>query len=97
VDIGWTLGPVFVELSKRALPMYMFEEMQYTGKRLTAQECEAHHIIMKACHLDDLMDEALTFAKGLNKDRDIIRKMKLETHKQTIAVIDETVASLSEK
>jgi len=95
VDIGWTLGPVFVELSKRALPMYMFEEMQYTGKRLTAQECEAHHIIMKACHLDDLMDEVLTFAKGLNKDRDIIGKMKLETHKQIIAVIDETVASLS--
>lgn len=97
VDIGWTLGPVFVELSRRALPTYMFEEMQYTGKRLTAQECEAHHIIMKACHLDDLMAEVLTFAKGLNKDRDIIRKMKLETHKHTLAVIDETIASLSAK
>jgi enoyl-CoA hydratase/carnithine racemase len=69
--------------------------MLYTGKRLTAQECEEHHIIMKACHLDDLMDEVLAFAKALNKDRDIIRKMKLETHKQTLAVIDETIASLS--
>ena len=56
--------PVFIALSKRALPMYLFEEMQYTGKRLTAQEYEAHHIIMKACHLDDLMDEMLTFAKA---------------------------------
>jgi enoyl-CoA hydratase/carnithine racemase len=97
VDIGWTLGPVFVELSRRALPTYMFEEMQYTGKRLTAQECEAHHIIMKACHLEDLMAEVLTFAKGLNKDRDIIRKMKSETHKRILAVIDETVMSLTAK
>jgi hypothetical protein len=51
---------------------------------------------MKACHLDDLMAEVLTFAKGLNKDRDIIRTMKLETHKQIISVIEETVASLSD-
>jgi enoyl-CoA hydratase/carnithine racemase len=95
VDIGMPLGPVFVALSKRALPMYLFEEMQYTGKRLTARECEAHHVILKACHLDDLMDEVLTFAKALNKDRQLIRKMKLETHKSTLAVIDETIASLS--
>ena len=40
-------------------------------------------------------DEALDFAKSLNKDRDIIRKMKLETHRETIAVIEETVASLT--
>jgi hypothetical protein len=52
---------------------------------------------MKACHLDDLMAEVLTFAKGLNKDRDIIRTMKLETHKHTLAVIDETIASHSGK
>jgi enoyl-CoA hydratase/carnithine racemase len=97
VDLGIPLGPVFVALSKRALPMYLFEEMQYTGKRLTAQECEAHHIIMKACYLDDLMNEALTFAKGLKKDRDIIRKMKSETHKRILAVIDETVTSLTAK
>ena len=37
------------------------------------------------------------FAKSLNKGRDIIRKMKLETHKQTIALIEETVASLIAK
>ena len=80
---------------RRPEQVYLFEEMQYTGKRLTAQECEAHHIIMKACNLDDLMDEVLTFAKALNKDRQLSRKMKLETHKHTLAVIDETIASLS--
>jgi enoyl-CoA hydratase/carnithine racemase len=94
VDIGIPLGPVFTAISKRAVPMYKFEEMQYTGKRLTAQECEEHHIIMKACHLDDLMNEVLAFAKTLQKDRSLIRQMKLDTHKELLAVIDETISSL---
>jgi len=37
VDLGMPLGPVFTALSKRAIPLYKFEEMQYTGKRLTAR------------------------------------------------------------
>ena len=96
VDIGIPLGPVFTAISKRAVPMYKFEEMQYTGKRLTARECEEHHIIMKACHLDDLMNEVLTFAKTLKKDRGMIQQMKLETHKELLTVIDETISSLSQ-
>ena len=95
VDIGIPLGPVFTAISKRALPMYAFEEMQYTGKRLTAQECEERHIIMKACHIDDLMNETLAFAKTLNKEREMIRQLKLDTHKELIVVIDETIAELS--
>lgn len=95
VDIGMTLGPVFSALSRRAVPMYMFEEMQYTGIRLTAQECVEHHIVKKACHLDDLMNEVLAFAKTLNKDGDLIRRMKMETHKEIVAVIDGTISSLS--
>jgi len=95
VDIGIPLGPVFTAISKSALPMYKFKEMQYTGKRLTAQECEEHHIIMKACHRDDLMNTVLAFAKTLKKDREMIRQLKLDTHKDTVAVIDETLASLS--
>ena len=96
VDIGMTLGPVFSVISRRAIPMYMFEEMQYTGIRLTAQECVEHHIVKKACHIDDLMNEAFAFAKTLNKDRDLIRQMKMETHKESLAVIDETISSLHE-
>ncbi|MBW2091266.1 MAG: enoyl-CoA hydratase/isomerase family protein [Deltaproteobacteria bacterium] len=95
VDINMTLGPVFSAISRRALPMYMFEEMQYTGIRLTAQECVEHHIVKKACHIDDLMNEVLAFAKTLNKDRELIRRMKIETHKEILAIIDETISSLS--
>jgi enoyl-CoA hydratase/carnithine racemase len=95
VDIGIPLGPVFTAISKRAIPMYKFEEMQYTGMRLTAQECQEHHIIIKACPLEDLMNEALAFAKTLRKDRGMILQMKLETHKELLGVIDETISSLS--
>jgi len=38
----------------------------------------------------------LAFARTLNKDRELIRKMKLETHKETLKIIDETISSLSQ-
>ena len=96
VDINIPLGPVFLALSRRAVPTYKFEEMQFTGIRLTAQECVEHHIVRKAAHIDDLMKEVLAFAKTLNKDRKMIQKMKLETHKEILTVIDESISSLSQ-
>jgi enoyl-CoA hydratase/carnithine racemase len=95
VDINIPLGPVFLALSRRAVPTYKFEEMQFTGIRLTAQECVEHHIVRKAAHIDDLMNEVLAFAKTLNKDRKMIQKMKLETHKEILTTIDETVSLLT--
>ena len=62
--------------------------MVFTGNRLTAQECEAHHIIMKACHMDNLMNEALSFAKGLNKRREVIAEMKKRMYKDIVHIID---------
>jgi enoyl-CoA hydratase/carnithine racemase len=96
VDINMLLGPVFMALSRRAVPTYKFEEMQFTGIRLTAQECVEHHIVKKAVHIDDLMNEVLAFAKTLNKNRELIRKMKLETHKEILTVIDETISLLTQ-
>jgi enoyl-CoA hydratase/carnithine racemase len=77
-----------IAIIKKAIPMYKFEEMQYTGKRATAEECEAHHIVMKACHMDDLMNEALSFAKGLNKRREVIVEMKKRMYKDIVHTID---------
>jgi len=95
VDLGIPLGQVFLAFSKRVLPMHLLEEMEYTGRRLTAAECESYHIIRKACPLDQLMAEAVGFAKSLNKRRDIIAKMKLETSLPILKVIDETIAACS--
>lgn len=89
VDLGIPFLPGMIALAEKAIPMYKLEEMKYTGKRLTAYECEEHHIVMKACHIDDLMDEALSFAKGLNKGRKIIRAMKEGMYKDIVRVMDE--------
>lgn len=97
VDIGIALGPVITAVAKRALPLYKFEEMAYTAKRITAQEAQEHHIIMKACPLPELMKEVLAFAKPLKKDREMIRQLKLDTHKELLSVIDEAISSLSRK
>ena len=81
VDLGIPFLPGMIALNTKAIPMYKFEEMQYTGKRLTAQECEEHHIVLKACPMEDLMNEAISFAKGFNKRREIITEMKKRLYK----------------
>lgn len=89
VDLGIPFLPGMIAIAKKAIPMYKLEEMKYIGKRLTAYECEEHHIVMKACHINDLMDEALSFAKGLNKGRKIIGAMKEGMYKDIVRVMDE--------
>ncbi len=97
VDLGIPLGPVFIAVSKRVVPMPLLEEMEYTARRMTAGECLEYHIINRECSLETLVDEAVAYAKGLNKSRDMIRTMKLETLAPTIEVIDQTIASLKAK
>ncbi len=84
VDLSVPLLPGMIAIVSKAVPMYKFEEMKYTGKRVTAEECEAHHIVLKACHRDQLMDEALSFAKGLNKGRKIMAEMKKRMYKDIV-------------
>ncbi len=95
VDLGMTLGPVFMAVSKKVVPFTLLEEMQYTARRMTAEDCLERRLITRACPLESLLDDAIAFAKGLNKSRDIIRKMKAETLAPIINVIDETVADLN--
>ena len=88
VDLGIPFLPGMNALLKKAIPLYKVEEMQYTGSRLTAAQCEAHHIINKACHFDDLMNDTLTFARSLNKQRGIIGEMKQRLNKHIVHAID---------
>ena len=88
VDLGIPFLPGMNALLAKAIPRYKMEEMQYTGCRLTAAECEEHHIITQACHLDDLMPATLAFAKSLNKKRAIVQEMKLRLNKPITDAID---------
>jgi enoyl-CoA hydratase/carnithine racemase len=88
VDLGIPFLPGMLTAMSKAIPRYKLEEMVLTGKRLTAQECEDHHIITKACHIDQLMDEVLNFAKLQNKRRVIVAAIKQELNKDVVYAIE---------
>ena len=88
VDLGIPFLPGMIALIQKAIPGYKFEELQYTGKRATARECEEHHIILKACHLDELLPEALSFAKSLNKRREVILEMKTRMYRHIVEAFE---------
>ena len=88
VDLGIPFLPGMNAILAKAIPRYKLEEMQYTGCRLTAEECERHHIIRKACHISDLLDETLTFARSLNKKRAIVQEMKRRLNGPIIQAIE---------
>ena len=74
---------------RKAIPFYKLQEMQLTGKRVTAQECEAHHIITRAHPMETLMESVLGYAKTLNKDREILRVMKARLYQEVIMAYHE--------
>jgi Delta3-Delta2-enoyl-CoA isomerase len=88
VDLGIPFLPGMIALISKAIPQYKMEELHYTGKRATAEECEVHHIITRACHMDDLMNEALSFAKGFNKRREVIAEMKQRMYLDIVHAFD---------
>jgi enoyl-CoA hydratase/carnithine racemase len=88
VDLGIPFLPGMLALLGKAIPEYKLNEMQYTGMRMTAEECKAHHIVLKACHKDDLMSETLAFAKSLNKKRSIVAEMKNRMNRGVVHALD---------
>ena len=88
VNLGIPLLPSFTALMKKAIPMDLVEDMQLTARRLTAEECEARHITVKACTMDELVNEAISFAKGLNKERPIVSKLKNVMHKDILRIME---------
>lgn len=88
VDLGIPFLPGMNALLKKAIPYHKVEEMQYTGSRLTAHDCQEHHIILKASPLNELMDDVLEFAHSLKKERNIIREMKLRLNREIVRIME---------
>ncbi len=88
VDLGIPFMPSMTAMVRKALPMDLVVNMQLTGRRVTADELEARHVIRKACTLEELMGEAISFAKGLNKERAIVAKLKNVLYKDILAVME---------
>jgi enoyl-CoA hydratase/carnithine racemase len=88
VDLGIPFIPSMTAMVKKALPMDLVEDMQLTGRRLTADELESRRVVRKACTMDELMGEAIFFAKALNKERRIVAKLKNVLHKDILTVME---------
>ncbi len=88
VDLGIPFLPGMNAILSKAIPRYMLEEMQFSGCRLTADQCAEHHIVRQACHIDDLMETTLVFAKSFNKKRAIVRELKRRLNQEIIKAIE---------
>ncbi|MEJ2587726.1 MAG: enoyl-CoA hydratase/isomerase family protein [Deltaproteobacteria bacterium] len=88
VDLGIPFLPGMIALIRKAVPEYKMQELHLTGRRMTAEECQAHHMITRACHLDDLLKEALAFATEQKKRRPIVTEMKRRMYTDVIHAFD---------
>lgn len=87
IDLGLPFYPGMMAVLRKAIPAYKLEEMILTGVRLTAEECETHHIIRKALPPETLMNEVLAYTDSLAKKREVVREMKTRWNKAILHAI----------
>ncbi|MCP4747167.1 MAG: enoyl-CoA hydratase/isomerase family protein [Desulfobacteraceae bacterium] len=88
VDLGIPFLPGMNALLGSAIPEQVLRNMQLTGVRLTAQECQQNNIVLKACHHDELMDAVMDFAKQINKRRPVIAELKARLNSKIVHALD---------
>jgi enoyl-CoA hydratase/carnithine racemase len=89
VDVSIPFLPGMIAFARKAIPEHMYQEMVYTGRRCTAAELETHHVIRKACRdQEDLMKEAMEFARTFEKKRGIFGELKKRMYKSVVATLD---------
>jgi enoyl-CoA hydratase/carnithine racemase len=76
VDLGMPFPPGMNALLAKAIPRQLLYKMALTGARLTAEACVAGEIVYQACHVDELMNAVMAFAKTMKKDRQVVAEMK---------------------
>ncbi|MBT3388199.1 MAG: enoyl-CoA hydratase/isomerase family protein [Desulfobacula sp.] len=89
VDISIPFLPGMIAFVRKAIPEYKFNEMILSGKRLGAQELADSHVIVKASvNKEELIEDALAFAKTFMKKRGIFGELKKRMHKDIITVME---------
>ena len=88
VDLGLPFFPGMNAILSRVIPPHALIEMQLTGVRLTADMCLAHHIVQGACPHSELMDQAMGFARRVDKQRSVVAELKTRLNRPVIRAID---------
>lgn len=76
VDLKMSFLPGMCRILDKALPEYMSLESQITGRRYKAEELVEANVAVRACHLDDLLNDVMAFARTMNKDRATLKILK---------------------
>ncbi len=88
VDLGIPFLPGMQALLRKAIPYTVMEDMVFSGRRLTAEECHKSGIVRTICPKDELLPAAIGFAKSLNKNRSTIAEMKKRMNKPIVDAIE---------
>lgn len=89
VDLGILFAPSMLAFVKRVFPYSKFNEMYLSGRRVGASELEESHVIEKACaNTEELMEEAMAYAKTFTKKRGMFTQHKERNSKQIIDIMD---------
>jgi enoyl-CoA hydratase/carnithine racemase len=88
VDLGIPFLPGMNALLRSAIPENVLRDMQLTGVRLTAEQCQADRIVKQACHIDELMAVTMAFARQVNKQRAVIAELKARLNKPVLHALE---------
>lgn len=89
VDISIPFLPGMISFVQTAVPYYRFNEMKLTGRRVTASELAADHVIEQACpDAESTFETAIAFAGTFNKSRGIFGEHKRRLHKHIQEVME---------
>lgn len=89
VDISIPFLPGMIAFVKTAVPYHRFNEMKLTGRRVTAPELAADHVIERACDdAEATLAIALEFAGTFHKSRGIFGEHKRRLHKHVLEVME---------
>ncbi len=89
VDISIPFLPGMIEFVRKAIPEHKFNEMILSGKRVGAEELYNSRVIVKASSdKDELLKDALEFARTFTKKRGIFGELKKRMHKNIIKVME---------
>ncbi len=90
VDISIPFLPGMIAFIRKAIPEYKFNEFILTGKRITADELEQHHIIEKAStDISELNADVMAFARTFQKKRSIFGEHKRRMYKSIVEIIEQ--------
>jgi enoyl-CoA hydratase/carnithine racemase len=88
VDLGIPFLPGMNALLQSAIPEPVLREMQLTGARFTAEMCRTHNIVQQALPQEQLLDQAIQFAKLQKKRRPVVAHMKEQLNRPVLHAID---------